>query len=305
MCGIVVCDLLFAFFCCCSGYLTKLLIATHQIDPIFQQDAKYVFTQSEEFQNSKIECKFTSAPPKTKERCQRKAELDYYDQEWPTTKSIIDLVRCSVVFKTSKDLVNAIKIFKKMVSNNKCKSIREIKRVKNGFNIFNNLDCTDDSSDTNLSSFMYRDVKFNVLIQYKQSAIVGEVQMMLEFMLQAKKIGHSVYRYSVFCVSYCYCASCVYLCHAIVLNFLYSFVRNEDYYKEVSSYLTSKLDTNTLYPVIISRNMTLFANMLLNCNSYDKDEFFIKEKDQIVVFLKEANWKKGLKLFNLYINSWS
>ena len=53
-----------------NGYLTRLLIASHNINPIFQNECKKYF--------SKIEgCKYASAPVKTRERCMMKAKMDY------------------------------------------------------------------------------------------------------------------------------------------------------------------------------------------------------------------------------------
>ena len=55
-----------------NGYLTKLLIATHQIDPIFQKDCKKMFENKENFAN----VSFSEAPPKTRARSQTKAQLE-------------------------------------------------------------------------------------------------------------------------------------------------------------------------------------------------------------------------------------
>ena len=55
-----------------NGYLTKLLIETHQIDPIFQKDCKRIFTDETMFKN----VSFSEAPPKTKARSQTKAQLE-------------------------------------------------------------------------------------------------------------------------------------------------------------------------------------------------------------------------------------
>ena len=56
-----------------NGYLTKLLMASHQIDPIFQAECKDYF---EKLGNSyTIACKYASAPVKTRERAIVKAKL--------------------------------------------------------------------------------------------------------------------------------------------------------------------------------------------------------------------------------------
>ena len=179
-----------------NGYLTKLLIATHQIDPIFQKDCRNVFER--EFQD--FNCQITAcAPPKTKGRCQTKAQLDYNTNdgyEWPTTRNIIDLIRTSVVFENSKDLLDGVAIFSKCVENKKAGCIKAILRCKNGFKDFNFENNGKNKND--LSVYDYRDVKLNVLIKYNRSkSLVGEIQFLLKFALMAKKLGHSIYRYDV------------------------------------------------------------------------------------------------------------
>ena len=119
-----------------SCYLTKLLISSHNVDSIFQQEC------AEHLNFSKYDCDFCTAPVKTKARCQRKAELEYClsnKHEWPYTKNIIDLVRCSVVFKNSKELWNGINGFLKQYNStffytiNSPFVIKQILRIKNGF----------------------------------------------------------------------------------------------------------------------------------------------------------------------------
>ena len=95
------------------GYLTKLLIASHQIDPIFQAECANIF-DSKRFG---ISCKYTGAPPKKKERAAMKAELDYSDSQYPHTANVIDLVRCSVIFENSKDMLNAYNKFVNIINN--------------------------------------------------------------------------------------------------------------------------------------------------------------------------------------------
>ena len=194
--------------------------------------------------------------------------------EWPFTKNIIDLVRCSVVFDNSKDLLNGIRTFNRLVTANETGCIIEILRIKNGFKDFKNL--SDKNDD--LKQYDYRDVKFNVLIAYGKMELVGEVQFLLKCMLLAKKIGHSVY----------------------------SFVRNEYYYKEIAFYLSDryKMNDSMLNPIILSKNISLFSNMLENCNTYDKENYFLKQENEICTFLKESHFTKGLKLFQLFVKKW-
>ena len=185
-----------------NAYLTKLLLFAHKVDPVFQKDCQRIFGNKPNQENNFLQCSYTAAPPKTKDRAQRKAQLEYQTDEWPFTKSIVDLVRCSVVFKNSKDLMHGVNTFIDLVDSGKAGTISEIVRIKNGFKDFK-FDKKDSDGDESkeakdgkedLSKYKYSDVKFNVAIVYNSIELIGEVQMMLEFMLEAKKIGHSVYR---------------------------------------------------------------------------------------------------------------
>ena len=152
--------------------------------------------------------------------------------------------------------------------------------MKNGFLDFNFNDDGGGGKDrNNLVIYGYRDIKMNVLIEYNRSQLVGEIQFLISFILKAKKLGHSVY----------------------------SFVRNQDYYKEISQYLNNEniiINENELNKVILTKNVSLFSSMLENCTSKEKNQFFIAKQENIVTFLKEVGWKKGLSLFSLFVDSW-
>lgn len=72
-------------------------MASAQIDPIFQRDCQHLFNPG----RFGIDCKYTGAPPKTKDRAQFKAEQEYNDTEWPHTASIVDLVRYAISTKST------------------------------------------------------------------------------------------------------------------------------------------------------------------------------------------------------------
>ena len=249
-----------------NGYLTKLLIATHQIEPIFNSDCGKIFDIIGK--NNNINYKYSGAPPKTKSRCQRKAELDYSHLEWPYTQYIIDLVRCSVVFDNSRDLVTGINSFINMVKNKKTFSICKILRIKNGFEDFETI-----SNETKLSLFHYRDLKMNVLIEYNRIRIIGEVQFLLSMMLNAKKKGHSVY----------------------------SFVRNRDYFCDLNKYLYNNININGVFKTIITKNLMSFYLMIKNANRNEIKNVFMENKDEILKLIKANGWKKGEKLFVLLL----
>ena len=106
---------------------------------------------------------------------------------------IVDFVRCSVTFGSCGDLLKAVKAFIDIVSNNNHHSISnetcviDVLRLKNGFNEI--LDWND-INDAN-----YVDLKLNVLIHdsFTNINIIGEIQCLLKWLLDAKKFGHKVY----------------------------------------------------------------------------------------------------------------
>ena len=71
-----------------NGYLTELLITGHQLNPLFQDEAKKIF--SNEYNNIHgIKCICTPAPVKAKKRCIAKASMDYKSKEYPQKKFAI------------------------------------------------------------------------------------------------------------------------------------------------------------------------------------------------------------------------
>ena len=257
-----------------NGYLTKLLIATHQIDPIFQENCSNIFKDISKKKNIS-NYQFTSAPPKTKQRCVRKAYLEYSnDREWPYTSSIVDLVRCSVVFDTVDDLLNAVNTFEETIINENENNnvIKKVVRRKNGF--YRKIQR--ESWNMQLSLFDYCDIKLNVIIEYFDIQIIGEIQFLLEFMLMAKKKGHSIY----------------------------GFIRNEDYFKQLNQISN---DENQFYlqfqKIILLKNIKQFSSFLQNCSNKEKS-IVEKQKDKLILLIKQNQWKKGLKLFHLFVNTW-
>lgn len=71
--------------------------------------------------------------------------------------------------------------------------IKGVVRVKNDFS-----DIGDNSWDLPIDAFGYCDIKLNVLIEYENKfRIIGEIQLLLSFMVEAKKM---VCFSHVFCV---------------------------------------------------------------------------------------------------------
>ena len=89
-----------------------------------------------------------------------------------------------------------------------------------------------------------------------------------------------------------------------MIEYITGFTRNEDYYNEIFTLLNKRINHNQLNKVILSRNITLFSKILENCDESDRKEFFIKNETIISKFLKESHWQKGLRLFQLFVQSW-
>ena len=85
-----------------------------------------------------VPCRYKPAPPKTKDRSQTKASLEYYNRSWPHTKHIVDMCRCSVVFPDSQSLYNGLTkllngYYDGNETTNDTRVVRRIVRIKDGF----------------------------------------------------------------------------------------------------------------------------------------------------------------------------
>ena len=219
-----------------------------------------------------------------------KAELDYKNSKykWPHSRHIKDIIRCSVVFDNIDNLLNGCRKFEEIIklrrenemkkdsekdkelSNTTC--IKEIIRIKNGF-----CDIKDESWKLNVNEFNYCDIKYNVLISSsKNICIIGEVQFLLKFMLDAKKMGHSTY----------------------------AMMRKHDLFHDI--YKTVNVNDfniveRKIKKMIVSKNMTqlsiYFENRTQNQLSYVR-----KNKEKFIHVFNQIGCKKGLKLFDIYVN---
>lgn len=72
-----------------------------------------------------------------------------------------------------------------MIDNNNAMCIKKVLRVKNGFKSIKEWKSAEHAN--------YVDIKFNVVIEYNNQCIIGELQFLLKFLLKAKKIGHKLY----------------------------------------------------------------------------------------------------------------
>ena len=116
-------------------------------------------------------------------------DTDYSKEDFPSGACILDYLRCSITFKTPKELLDAVEFVIKQITNNKIGSMSKILRIKNGFNSILKW------NSEKISDYNYVDLKINVIFYNKdktQSQIV-ELQFLLDFLLNAKKIGHKYY----------------------------------------------------------------------------------------------------------------
>ena len=280
-----------------NGYLTELLILAHQTDMKFQNECKKMFNIGNK--DFGIKCIFSSGSVKTRARSITKCELDYKNEKykWPHSQHLKDLLRCSVVFDSIEDLLKGCEKFEKIMNKRteneiaddrkKDKNLsdttcmKEIIRVKNGFTEIKN-----ESWKLSLNSFNYTDIKYNILIETakkrkshkadKTTCIIGEVQFLLRFMLNAKKMGHSIY----------------------------SFVRKEDLFNNINKIVNLNnfnVIQRRIKKMIISKNMTQLSVYFENIKE-NQLKWIVNNKKDFVYLFEQMGWKKGLKLFNIYVN---
>ena len=145
--------------------------------------------------------------------------IDYGTKRWPNCAQIVDVVRCSITVESSRDLLTCLNAFQTSIDVESAGCIKQIVRIKNMFKYLQFIDLNKDNLNPNymslsddpntieigassslrnnvdLSKFRYCDIKCNVLIETKRIAIIGEIQFILKFMLEAKVMGHSFYSF--------------------------------------------------------------------------------------------------------------
>ena len=253
------------------GYLTDLLIGANKLNPIFQKDCQNLLNEK----MLGVWCHFTTAPLKTKERCQIKAAVDYSgdNHSWPSTTNILDLMRCSVSFKTAKDLLAGLEKFKAMVGANDSAYIKvdkgciyRIVRIKNMFGDIKNWD------ENKLSDYSYCDIKVNVLVGNLYCKMIAEIQFMLNFMVDAKKLGH-VY---------------------------YGFIRNEDLHHAVANKIESRMNSDSsiveLKSIIIQKNWDKLVKFVLYGGIAQLLQKRWYKISQVIKLCKLTEWQVGYDL---------
>ena len=130
-----------------------------------------------------VQFEYKRGPVKLLERALAKAENDYFSEPYPTSASVLDFNRCSLIFEDIQSLLVALDVFVNKVYGYDCGAIIGIVRAKNGF-----IDYAIEPQ--------YADVKLNVLIRGGNAIncnLVGEVQFLLRKMTVYKQRAHNLY----------------------------------------------------------------------------------------------------------------
>eukprot|EP01083_Nonionella_stella_P159988 522522_1 len=177
-------------------YLPELISLAHSVDDAFHDSVRNIFAvdkvtnigsihsvRSAEMDEDEKDDRgviYKRGPVKLTERARAKAERDYNQQKYPTTACVVDFNRCSLVFGSIRSLLDGLRLFINKVSHYKAGNIIDIIRVKNGFKEY-------------LKKKQYADIKLNTVIKGKHQCIVGEVQFLLQTMMDFKKVAHNLY----------------------------------------------------------------------------------------------------------------
>ena len=188
-----------------------------------------------------------------------------------------------MTFETAQDLLKCLGSFKSNVNVSGLRSDRplgcltKIVRIKNSFKNLPKLSDIDinqtNNNSINMSQFTYADVKVNVLIECRGTKMIGEIQFLLNWMLKAKKLGHT----------------------------LYGFSRNKEYMVQLSHLFYNNHSKNNkesfsqeLRAMIITQNFEKLEKMLL----FDSDDKLKQLKQfEFEKHLIEHKWTKGLQLY--------
>ena len=171
--------------------------------------------------------------------------------------------------------------------------ICSINRIKNGFN-----EIPSNAKNCNLNEFDYKDIKFNVNVYYKTIIkqidkedskhekekrnqfydvfIVAEIQFLIGWYLNAKKMMHS----------------------------MYSFARKGDLFSKIykNNKYTNDNDLNYyLKTILISKNLSQLSIFLQTMNPFEK-KFVKMNINHLIKFSNECKFGKGKKLLQLIGN---
>ena len=270
-------------------YLSNLIITANSLNSIFHDTMRNVMLKdindNESDSNSNIlNYEYKEGPLKDISRCQAKSESDYSDRPFPNSANLIDIIRCSIVYENSIDLVNDMNNIKNRIDKGDT-CIKKILRIKNKFLVnkeeyFEAKKNSEKKDDENEWLYNYGDIKFNVLIEYNNMSLIGEIQFLLSMMLNNKK-----------------------KCHA-----LYNIIRQEDFINNMKNILSVTSNNN-------NKQEQLFF-LLHSCKYNNKSikllsQFLISYSNDIDLGMKDDNEMNAFhyccefgntRLFNLLVN---
>ena len=206
-------------------------------------------------------------------------DTDYSNELNPSGACILDYLRCSISFKTAKELLETVQLVIDKIENNTVDSISKILRIKNGFENTLNFD------GKNLSSYNYVDLKMNVIFnnENKTECQIVEIQFLLDFLLKAKKLGHKYYgikRKNVEINS--------------VSNIMYSTNNNYSKYKNKILEMINDYDINQLGTHLLLRPNCILSMIYYNNSGYRKNCSF--------PYLYIIGQTNSLKMFELFLD---
>lgn len=91
---------------------------------------------------------------------------------------LLDVIRCSITFRSPKHMIDAAQIFVNLIDTNV--PGLQLSRIKNGF------------ANIDIKTVTFVNLKINVIFTENKQSIIGEVQFQLKDMLDAKKKSYHV-----------------------------------------------------------------------------------------------------------------
>eukprot|EP00485_Elphidium_margaritaceum_P009823 CAMPEP_0202694684 /NCGR_PEP_ID=MMETSP1385-20130828/8479_1 /ASSEMBLY_ACC=CAM_ASM_000861 /TAXON_ID=933848 /ORGANISM="Elphidium margaritaceum" /LENGTH=781 /DNA_ID=CAMNT_0049350577 /DNA_START=32 /DNA_END=2377 /DNA_ORIENTATION=+ len=171
-----------------NEYLSKLVFNAHAVNDQFQHDVQRMFGIDKVNKTNNAEgdnlIEFRRGPVKLTARCIDKAQTDYRTLPFPTSAHLLDINRCSLIFRDDGAMLNALELFRRQVEQHDAGCILKIARAKNGFVEY-------------AKTPQYADIKLNVVIRGKNgTSIIGEIQFLLDIMMHFKNDAHKLYAIS-------------------------------------------------------------------------------------------------------------
>eukprot|EP01084_Bolivina_argentea_P100189 179953_1 len=228
-----------------NQYLPKLVLTSNMLDDNFQKCIKNMY------KDCGLNVQYRRGPVKLLNRCQAKSECDYANKNFPTSAHVLDILRCALIFDSIHSMLKGMDLFcEKIKDDSLC--VKEIVRVKNGFETYNHNDPK------------YTDIKFNVRIDGgKHGSIIGEVQFLFSAMAKYKLKAHS----------------------------LYGIIRIEEFVSILKNLMPLKLNIMKQFNVcLITGNAKQFSNLIIT-NNLSGDDIINLNPDILYIVIKKRSIK--------------